>query len=102
MLYLFLKSYILVSIPVDKFENRRHVHVFPKLKGARAKHSVAKVWMESNGEKQVEIYESTLSQKENELLIKIIDDNWDYIDKQLTKSFNGEKTQPKEIKIRRQ
>ena len=91
---------MLVSIPVDKYENRRHVHVFPRLKGARGKHSVAKVWLESNGVKQVEVHESTLSTKENELLVKIIDDNWEYINEQITKSFEGKKTQPKEIKIK--
>lgn len=100
LLYLFLRAYVLVSIPVDKFENRRHVHVFPRLRGARGKHSVAKIWLESQGVRNVEIQESSLSAKENELLIKIINDNWDYIDSQLTKSFNGEKTVVKEIKIK--
>ena len=76
LLYLFLKAYVLVSIPVDKYENRRHVHVFPRLKGARGKYSVAKIWLESHGQKQVEIYESSLSSKENDLLLRIIDDNW--------------------------
>ena len=65
LLYLFLRAYVLVSIPVDKYENRRHVHVFPRLKGARGKYSVAKIWLESHGQKQVEIYESLLSSKEN-------------------------------------
>lgn len=100
LLYIFLRAYVLVSIPVDKYENRRHVHVFPRLKGARGKHSVAKVWLESNGVKNVEIHESSLSTKENELLVKIIDDNWEYINEQMTKSFDGKKTQPKEIKIK--
>lgn len=100
LLYLFLKAYVLVSIPVDKFENRRHIHVFPRLKGARDKHSVAKIWMESNGVLCVEIYESTLSTKENELLVNIIKDNWEYIDNQLTKSFDGIKTEVKEIKLK--
>ena len=45
LLYLFLKAYVLVSIPVDMYENRRHIHVFPRLKGARSKHSVAKIWL---------------------------------------------------------
>ena len=76
LLYLFLKAYVLVSIPVDKYENRRHVHVFPRLKGARGKYSVAKIWLESHGQKQVEIYVSSLSSKENDLLLRIIDDNW--------------------------
>lgn len=100
LLFLFLRAYVLVSIPVDKFENRKHVHVFPRLKGARGKHSVAKIWIESHGEKNVEIYESFLTTKENELLVRIIEDNWEYVNTQLTKSFNGEKTQPKEIKIK--
>lgn len=101
LLFLFLKAYVLVSIPVDKNENRRHVHVFPRLKGARGKNSVAKVWLESKGEKKVEIYESTLSSRENDLLVKIINDNWEYIDAQLTKSFDGEKTTPKEITLKK-
>ena len=100
LLYLFLRAYVLVSIPVDKYENRRHVHVFPRLKGARGKYSVAKIWFESHGQKQVEIYESSLSSKENDLLLMIIDDNWEYINEQMTKSFNGEKTHPKEIKLK--
>lgn len=101
LLYLFLKAYVLVSIPVDKYENRRHVHVFPRLKGARGKHSVAKIWLESNGVPNVEIYESVLSAKENELLVQIIRENWEYIDQQLTKSFEGIKTEVKEITLKK-
>ena len=100
LLYLFLRAYVLVSIPIDKFDNRRHVHVFPRLKGARGKHSVAKIWIESNGVKNVEIHESSLSARENALLVRIIEDNWDYINDQMTKSFDGKKTQPKEITIK--
>ena len=101
LLYLFLKAYVLVSIPVDKYENRRHVHVFPRLKGARGKHSVAKIWLETNGVPDVEIYESSLLPKENELLIQIIRENWEYIDQQLTKSFEGIKTEVKEINLKK-
>ena len=89
-----------VSIPVGKFDNRRHVHVFSRLKGARSKHSVAKIWIEANGQKSIEIADSTLTSRENALLIKIIDDNYEFINAQITKSFNGEKTQPKEITIK--
>ena len=101
LLYLFLRAYVLVSIPVDKYENRRHVHVFPRLKGARGKYSVAKIWLETNGVPDVEIYESSLSTKENELLIQIIRENWEYIDQQLTKSFEGKKTEVKEITLKK-
>lgn len=49
-------------------------------------------------ERDVEIYESSLSTKENELLVQIIRENWEYIDQKLTKSFEGLKTEVKEIK----
>lgn len=101
LLYLFLRAYVLVSIPVDKYEDRRHVHVFPRLKGARGKHSVAKIWLETNGVPDVKIYESSLSTKENELLVQIIRENWEYIDQQLTKSFKGIKTEVKEITLKK-
>lgn len=100
LVYLFLRAYVLVSIPVDKFENRRHIHIFPRLKGARGKHSVAKIWLESKGIPCVEIYESSLSTKENELLVRIIEQNWEFIDEQLTKSFEGIKTKVTEITLK--
>lgn len=37
----FLKMFILVSIPVDKLDNRRHVHVF--YRNGRHQRSVAKI-----------------------------------------------------------
>jgi len=95
---LFLKNYVLVSIPEDSYENRRHVHVFLRSTGSRKQHSVAKVWIESNGVKNVTIYESTLSVKENELLIQEIEKNWDYINNQITLVFSGVKTEVKNLK----
>ncbi|MBQ6727152.1 MAG: hypothetical protein IJQ89_11335 [Bacteroidales bacterium] len=49
----FLKMFILVSIPVDIRDNRRHVHIFHK--NGRHQRSVAKIWIEKNGEPCVEI-----------------------------------------------
>ena len=37
----FLKMFLLVSIPTDMFDNRRHIHIFRK--GTRKMHSVAKI-----------------------------------------------------------
>ena len=91
----FLKMFILVAIPMDVNDNRRHVHVFRK--GGRHLHSVAKIWIESNGEKCVEIAESALSQSENRLLIDAINHHWEYINDQISKTFRGEKTSPKNI-----
>lgn len=86
----FLRMFLLVSIPSDINDNRRHIHIFKK--GGRHLRSVAKIWIEKNGIPCVEIAESSLNSKENELLVKSIEDNWEFLNNQITKSFNGEKT----------
>lgn len=86
----FLRMFLLVSIPTDVNDNRRHVHVFRK--GGRHLHSVAKIWIERNGEKCVEIAMSELSAKDNQMIIDAIDRHWEFINNQITKTFNGEKT----------
>ncbi len=85
-----MRMFLLVSIPTDVNDNRRHVHVFRK--GGRHLHSVAKIWIERNGEKCVEIAMSELSAKDNQMLIDAIDRHWEFINNQITKTFNGEKT----------
>ena len=85
-----MRMFLLVSIPTDVNDNRRHVHVFRK--GGRHLHSVAKIWIERNGEKCVEIATSELSAKDNQMLIDAIDRHWEFINNQITKTFNGEKT----------
>lgn len=92
----FLKMFLLVSIPTDINDNRRHVHVFKR--NSRHLRSLAKIWIESNGDKCVEIADSVLSARENDMLVDAINRNWEYINLQITKAFNGEKTKVKEIK----
>lgn len=48
--------------------------------------------MEKNGEQCVEIAESELSAKDNEMLVAAINRHWKFINEQITKVFNGEKT----------
>lgn len=60
--------------------------------------SLAKIWIESNGSKCVEVAESVLSTKENEMLVSAIERHWEYINAQISKAFNGEKTKVKELK----
>ena len=91
----FLKTFMLVSIPTDRNDNQRHIHVFTK--GGRKKHSVAKIWIERNGEKCLEIANSSLSSKDNDLLISAIEKNWDFLNRQIDKSFKGEKTIVKDL-----
>lgn len=86
----FLRMFILVAISLDVNDNRRHVHVF--YKGKRHQHSLAKIWIEKNGIKCVEIAESELSEKDNEMLVAAINHHWKSINEQITKVFNGEKT----------
>lgn len=86
----FLKMFLLVSIPTDINDDRRHVHLFKK--GSRHLKSVAKIWIESEGIKNVEIAYSSLSAKENEMLVSAIDCHWDFINDQISRTFRGEKT----------
>lgn len=86
----FLKMFLFVSIPTDRNDNRRHIHIFRD--GQRRMHSVAKIWIEENGTKCVQIAESSLSAKENAMLVEAIERNWDFLNSQITKVFNGEKT----------
>ena len=86
----FLRMFILVAISLDKNDNRRHVHVFRK--GQRHLRSLAKIWIEKNGEQCVEIAESELSAKDNEMLVASINRHWEFINDQITRTFNGEKT----------
>ncbi len=91
----FLRMFIFVSIPTDVNDNRRHVHIFRK--GGRHLHSVAKIWIESNGEKCIEIAESSLSSKDNSIIVEAIDRNWEFLNSQITKTFNGQKTTIKNL-----
>lgn len=86
----FLQMFILVAISIDANDNRRHVHVFRK--GKRHQHSLAKIWIERNGQQCVEIAESELSAKDNEMIVAAINRHWKSINDQVTKTFNGEKT----------
>ena len=86
----FLQMFIVVAISIDANDNRRHVHVFRK--GKRHQHSLAKIWIERNGQQCVEIAESELSAKDNEMIVAAINRHWKSINDQVTKAFNGEKT----------
>ena len=91
----FLRMFLLVSIPTDVNDNRRHIHIFRK--GGRHLHSNAKIWIEKNGQKSIEIAYSDLSKKENELLIEAITKHWEFLNDQITKSFKGEKVKVKDL-----
>lgn len=85
-----------VVLPIDINDNRRHIHIF--YKGKRDQECVAKFWIESNGQKCIEIAYSQLSTKENEAIIAAIDNNWEFINAQIDKIFAGKKTISKKLK----
>ena len=53
---------------------------------------IKKIWIEKNGQQSVEIAESQLSAKDNEMLGAAINRHWKFINEQITRTFNGEKT----------
>ena len=91
----FIKVFMLVSIPTDINDNRRHVHVF--YRNGRHQRSVAKIWIEKDGKRCIEIADSKLSQKDNKMIMQAISNNWEYINEQISRCFNGEKTIIKNI-----
>ena len=68
-----ISVFMIVVLPIDVNDNRRHVHVF--YRGKRDQECAAKFWIESNGEKCIEIAYSKLSTKENQEIMNAIDSN---------------------------
>ena len=89
--------FILSVFPADALENRKHIHVIRR--GAKKSHrgnTVAKIWIESNSEKKIEIDWSTLSSDEEKKILEVIDKHWDELNSMIDDVFAGKK-----IKIRR-
>ncbi len=96
---LLILRFILSVFPADKDENGRHVHVVRC--GSKQSHrgdTVAKIWIEQNGEKNIEVAWSKLSASEEQMIVKVIDERWDEINRLIDKVFDGKKIQVKRIK----
>lgn len=94
-----LLCFILSVFPADATENRRHIHVVRR--GSKKSHrgdTVAKVWIEKNGEKNIEIAWSELTADEEAEILKAIDDNWKELNKLIDQVFDGKKIHIKRIK----
>ena len=84
--------FILSVFPADATENRRHIHVVRK--GSKKSHrgnTVAKIWIEQNGQKKIEVDWSELSADETAMIIDIIDKNWEVFNKMIDDVFAGKK-----------
>ena len=96
---LLILRFIISVFPADKDENRRHVHIVRR--GSKQSHrgdTVAKIWIEQNGEKNIEVAWSELSASEEQMIVKVIDERWDEINCLIDQVFDGKKIQVKRIK----
>ena len=59
---------------------------------------MAKIWIEQNGEKKIEVAWSELTASEEQMIIKAIDERWDEINRLIDQVFDGKKIQVKRIK----
>ena len=94
-----LLYFILSVFPADATENRRHIHVVRR--GSKKSHrgdTVAKIWIEENGEKKIEVAWSELTADEETKIIKAIDTHWDELNQMIDDVFAGKKVRIKRIK----
>jgi len=94
-----LLYFILSVFPADATENRRHIHVVRR--GSKKSHrgnTVAKIWIEENGQKKIEVAWSELSGDEETEVLKAIDEHWDELNRLIDDVFAGKKIQIKRIK----
>jgi hypothetical protein len=94
-----LLYFILSVFPADATENCRHIHVVRR--GSKNSHrgdTVAKIWIEENGTKKIEVAWSELSAAEEVEVIKAIDEHWEELNKLIDDVFAGKKIKIKRIK----
>ena len=97
---LMLLLYFILSVfPADATESRRHIHVVRR--GSKRSHrgnTVAKIWIEENGEKKIEVAWSELTADEEALIIETIDTHWKELNQMIDDVFASKKIQIKRIK----
>ena len=96
---MFLLYFILSVFPADATENRRHIHIVRR--GSKKSHrgdTVAKIWIEENGKKKIEIAWSELSTTEEAEILDAIDKHWKELNERIDDVFAGKKIQIKRIK----
>lgn len=78
---------------------RRHIHVVRR--GSKKSHrgnTVAKIWIEENGQKKIEVAWSELNADEETEILKAIDEHWEELNQLIDDVFAGKKIQIKRIK----
>ena len=96
---IYFLCFILSVFPADVNENRRHIHVIRRgRKNSHRGDTVAKVWIEENGQKSIEIAWSELNATEETEVLKAIDEHWEELNKLIDDVFAGKKIRIKRIK----
>lgn len=91
--------YILSVFPADAFENRRHIHVIKRGgKNSHRGYTVAKIWIEKDGKKSIEMAWSELPASEDALILRAVDEHWEELNKKIDDVFSGKKIRIKRIK----
>lgn len=96
---MFLLYFILSVFPADAMESRRHIHVIRR--GGKHTHrgdTVAKIWIEENGKKKIEIAWSELNATEETEVMNAIDNHWEELNRLIDDVFAGKKIRIKRIK----
>lgn len=94
-----LRYFILSVFPADAEENRRHIHVVRR--GSKKSHrgnTVAKIWIEENGKKKIEVAWSELNATEEAEVLIAIDEHWEELNRLIDDVFAGRKIQIRRIK----
>jgi len=92
-------TYLFYTLPADSKDNRRHIHIF-KGKGRRIQ-SLAKIWIEQNGVKNISIaYNNGISARDLKIILQLIDENWDDLTKRIEDSFTGKNISIIELKTK--
>ena len=92
-------TYLFYTLPVDNKDNRRHVHIF-KGKGKHIQ-SLAKIWIEQNGIKNISVsYNKGIPEKDLKIILQLIDKNWNELNQQIEDSFTGKNISIIELKTK--
>jgi arsenate reductase-like glutaredoxin family protein len=92
-------TYLFYTLPSDANDNRRHIHIF-KGKGRHIQ-SLAKIWIEQNGIKNISVaYNKGIPEKDLKIIIQLIGENWEDLNKQIEEAFIGKNIDIIELKIR--
>lgn len=88
-LFEWLTVYYLATLPNDTMRERLHIHVVKP--HAHSFEVLAKIWIESNGNKQIEVAYSNLPSKLLSKLLTDLEDNWELVMQQVKAALGGAK-----------